>query len=73
MTNIGIKPTIEGTYPRGAETFIQEFNQDVYGKIVEVQLYSYARPEMKFSSKEQLIGQMYRDKQSSLDYWKNQK
>lgn len=73
VTNIGMKPTIEGTYPRGAETFIQEFDRDVYGKTVEVQLYSYARPEMKFSSKEQLIEQMYRDKQAALAYWKNQK
>lgn len=73
VTNIGIKPTIEGTYPQGAETFIQEFDQDLYGKTVEVQLYSYARPEMKFSSKEQLMDQMRRDKEASLAYWKNEK
>lgn len=73
VTNIGVKPTIEGAYPIGAETFIQEFNQDLYGKTVEVQLYSYARPEMKFSSREQLISQMHRDNEAALSYWKNRK
>lgn len=71
VTNIGVKPTINGTYPVGAETFLHDFNQDIYGKIVEVQLYSYARPEMKFQSKEQLIHQMKRDNQAALDYWRS--
>lgn len=70
VTNIGTKPTIEGAYPKGAETFIQEFDQDLYGKTVEVQLYSYARPEMKFASREQLVAQMHRDNESALRYWK---
>jgi riboflavin kinase/FMN adenylyltransferase len=69
VTNIGVKPTIDGTYPVGAETFLHDFNQDIYGKVVEVQLYSYARPEMKFHSKEQLIQQMQRDNRSALEYW----
>lgn len=72
VTNIGVKPTIDGAYPRGAETFIQDFHQDIYGKVVEVQLYSYARPEMKFASKEQLIDQMHRDERASEEYWKNE-
>lgn len=69
VTNIGVKPTIDGTYPVGAETYLHDFNQDIYGKIVEVQLYSYARPETRFHSKEQLIDQMQRDNQAALDYW----
>ena len=71
VTNIGVKPTIDGAYPVGAETFLHDFNQDIYGKVVEVQLYSYARPEMRFGSKEQLIDQMQRDNQAALDYWRS--
>ena len=71
VTNIGVKPTIDGTYPVGAETFLHDFNQNIYGKVVEVQLYSYARPEMRFGSKEQLIDQMQRDNQAALDYWRS--
>lgn len=69
VTNIGVKPTIDGTYPVGVETYLHHFDQDIYGKVVEVQLYSYARPEMRFDSKEQLILQMQRDNQAALDYW----
>jgi len=69
VSNIGVKPTIDGTYPVGAETYLHDFDRDIYGKEVEVQLYSYARPEMRFASKEQLILQMHRDNQAALDYW----
>jgi riboflavin kinase/FMN adenylyltransferase len=70
VTNIGVKPSIDGTYPKGVETFIHDFNRDIYGKKVEVQLYSYARPEMKFASKEELIAQMHRDNENARNYWK---
>lgn len=69
VTNVGVKPSIDGTYPMGAETFIHDFNQDIYGRQVEVQLYSYARPEMKFASREDLIAQMHRDKENARRYW----
>ncbi len=72
VTNIGVKPTIDGKYPKGAETHIHDFERDVYGQTVQVQLYSYARPEMKFESKEQLIAQMRRDSRSALDFWEDE-
>lgn len=69
VTNIGVKPSIDGAYPRGVETFIHEFDQEIYGRQAEVQLYSYARPEMKFSSREELIAQMHRDNETARLYW----
>ncbi len=69
VTNIGTKPTIEGTYPRGVETYLDGFDGDAYGKIAEVRLYYYGRPEMKFDSKEDLIAQMHRDQEAALAYW----
>lgn len=71
VTNIGVKPSIDGKYPKGVETFIHEFNQNIYGIQAEVQLYSYARPEMKFSSREALIAQMHRDNETARLYWKD--
>ncbi|MCI8401243.1 MAG: bifunctional riboflavin kinase/FAD synthetase [Lachnospiraceae bacterium] len=73
VTNIGVKPTIDGIRPRGAETFIQDFSGDLYGKTVEVELYSYARPEIKFENGKQLEEQMYRDRAAAMDYWKDKK
>lgn len=50
ITNIGIKPTI-GTETRpGAETWLFDFNEDVYGHFARVRLHSFVRPEMKFDS-----------------------
>lgn len=69
VTNIGVKPSIDGAYPRGVETFIHDFNRDVYGRQAEVRLYSYARPEMKFASREDLIAQMHRDNETARLYW----
>ena len=43
------------------ETFIFDFDQDIYGKWLEVQLVSYLRPEVKFESVDALIAQMHKD------------
>ena len=38
VTNVGCKPTIEGKNPIGIETYILDFNQDVYGKNASFQI-----------------------------------
>lgn len=53
ITNIGVKPTVGGTTPL-AETFILDYNGNLYGEPVEVSLSKFIRPEKKFSSLEEL-------------------
>ncbi|OYO51474.1 hypothetical protein CG709_19505 [Lachnotalea glycerini] len=60
-TNIGYKPTVSNDKLRGVETFIFDLNKDLYGKMIEVDLYMYKRPEQKFESVEQLKMQMTKD------------
>lgn len=60
ITNIGYKPTIGEDF-RGVETHIFEFDRDLYGEEIQVELLSYERPEMKFDSVEELKAQMQRD------------
>ena len=60
ITNIGYKPTI-GEYFRGVETYLFDFEGDLYGQMISVQFYSYERPEQKFSDMEKLKEQMHRD------------
>lgn len=62
VSNIGKKPTIEGEYPVGIETYIMDFDQDVYGKTIEVRLLHFLRPEKKFDSIEELKSQIEKDK-----------
>lgn len=60
ITNIGYKPTV-GEYFRGVETYLFDYEGDLYGRRIEVQLYSYERPEQKFPGMEELKAQMHRD------------
>ncbi|MCI7796478.1 MAG: bifunctional riboflavin kinase/FAD synthetase [Lachnospiraceae bacterium] len=58
LTNVGEKPTIEGKNPAGVETYLYDFQGDLYGKTIKVELLDFVRPEMKFSSIEELKAQL---------------
>ncbi len=61
ITDIGIKPTVSSEYKVGIETFIYDFDEDIYGDKVTVELLSYVRPEVKFSSEDELFKQIAKD------------
>ena len=61
VTNIGVKPTVGDENEKGAETFIFDFDKDVYGKNITIELHKFIRPEMKFESLEKLKEQMEKD------------
>lgn len=61
ITNIGIKPTVGGEKTPLAETNIFDFSGDLYGKIMRVGLRSFIRPEVKFSSLDELQAQINND------------
>ncbi|NLL80250.1 MAG: riboflavin biosynthesis protein RibF [Clostridiales bacterium] len=61
ITNIGCKPTVSRERVIGAETFLYDFEEDIYGREVEVSLLHYKRPEMRFDGVEQLKMQMQED------------
>jgi len=58
ITNIGTKPTVDNRSVMGVETYIYDFNADVYGAQMEVALLHYKRPEMHFDNIESLKAQM---------------
>lgn len=60
VTNIGIKPTFGGQ-KRAIETFIFDFNGDLYGRKIRVELAARLRDEMKFNGPGELVAQMHRD------------
>ena len=61
VTNIGYKPTVGGENRKGVETYLFDFDQDLYGRVIEVALYTYVRPEVKFASLEELKLKMQGD------------
>ena len=70
VTNIGYKPTVGEEEYIGVETFIFDFDSDLYGKTIEVELYNYQRPELKFGSIEELTQKMREDIVLAKQYFK---
>lgn len=61
MTNIGVRPTVEDTALRNVETYLFDFDGDLYGKEIKVELLTFERPEQRFASVEELKEQLRRD------------
>ncbi len=60
VSNIGVNPTF-GAGPRTVESFILDFDGDIYGKALRLLFVKRIRAEKKFSSVEQLVAQMRED------------
>lgn len=60
VLNIGYNPTF-GEEKLVAETHIFDFNQDIYGKPIKVNLLQFIRGEQKFSGAQELAAQIGRD------------
>lgn len=71
VTNIGYKPTVSDSKVVGVETYIDNFDQDVYGEKIVVSFIQFIRPEQKFDSIEELKAQMQSDIEVSRKCYKN--
>lgn len=71
MMNIGIRPTFESDELR-LEVHIFDFNEDIYGKKIQVTFINRIRDEKKFSGIEELKAQLELDKIAALKELSNQ-
>lgn len=60
-TNIGIRPTFEGDNSRLVETHLLDFDGNLYGQLVTVELLHHLRSEQKFNGIDELTSQIQRD------------
>ncbi|MFR9650121.1 MAG: riboflavin kinase [Rikenellaceae bacterium] len=60
VTNIGTNPTVGGN-PLRCESFIFEFNDDIYEKNITVELFDFIRGEVKFANIDSLTKQIKAD------------
>ncbi len=60
VANFGRTPTT-GLRDPLLETFIFDFEGDLYGKWLEVAFIAYLRPELKFDSVDEMVAQMHKD------------
>ena len=61
ITNLGRRPTVDDGNFVNAESFIYDFDGDLYDKEIEVKLLEFKRPEQKFDSFEALTEAMHKD------------
>lgn len=73
VTNIGYKPTVGEEEFIGVETYLFDFDEDLYGKTIEVEIIYYIRPELKFGSIEELVTRMREDIIVAKNYFKQNK
>lgn len=70
MVNIGYRPTFEGTTKESThltvEAHIIGMEDELYGKTVRLELIDRLRYERKFSSVDELVGQLERDREETL-------
>lgn len=73
IANVGVKPTISGINAAGVETYIYDFDSDVYGHTAEVRLQTFFRPEKTFPDLESLKTQVMADREAVRRYWEEKK
>ncbi|MDZ7757482.1 bifunctional riboflavin kinase/FAD synthetase [Rhodohalobacter sp.] len=70
MMNIGVRPTFEGEQET-LEVNIFDFDENIYGKEVQIQFVDRIRDERNFNGVEQLIEQLKSDEKSSRSILEN--
>ena len=70
ITNVGTKPTIEQGGPKEvlAESYLYDFDADLYGKTLTVEFYAFHRPEQKYKNLELLKEQLQADMRAGREY-----
>lgn len=70
ISNVGYKPTVTEERVMGLESYLYDFQEDIYGETIEVYLLEYSRPERRFESVEALRRQLEMDRKAGAAYQK---
>ena len=66
VVNIGNRPTFyQPPAKQTIETHVLDFNREIYGKIIKVSFIERLRPELRYSSAEELMTQIQNDIQET--------
>ena len=69
ITNIGVRPTFEDTTEPSIESYIFDFDDDLYGDVLRVRFLHRIRDERKFSGIDELKAQIERDTDTARNYF----
>ena len=68
ISNVGVKPTVGDKNVQGVESYLYDFDEEIYGKKLTVNLLEFRRPEEKFPSVEVLKAKMQEDVEAGAKY-----
>lgn len=69
VTNIGVRPTVSGEKSVSVESYILDFEGDLYDHKVRVEFHQFLREEQKFSSIDELRAQILLDADMTREYF----
>ncbi|MEO7658639.1 MAG: bifunctional riboflavin kinase/FAD synthetase [Pyrinomonadaceae bacterium] len=72
ITNIGVRPTFENEAEPSIESYIFDFDGDLYGDVLRVRFLHRIRDERKFSGIDELKAQIEKDTRRARNYFRHQ-
>lgn len=72
VTNIGVRPTFENDAEPSIETYIFDFDRDLYGDVLRVRFLHRIRDEKKFNGIDELKAQIEKDTHRARNYFSHQ-
>lgn len=73
VTNVGVRPTVSDSDAVSVESFILDFDGNLYDRQARVEFYSFLRDEKKFDSIAELGEQIKRDAENTRAYFAEKK
>lgn len=70
MMNIGNRPTVHSEGGLSIEVHLFDFDQDIYGEWLDIEILGFLRDERKLNGLDELKIQLQKDKEASLEYIK---
>jgi riboflavin kinase/FMN adenylyltransferase len=71
ITNIGVRPTFENEAEASIETYVFDFDGDLYGDVLRVRFLHRIRDERKFSGIDELKAQIEKDTGRARNYFRH--
>jgi riboflavin kinase/FMN adenylyltransferase len=72
ITNVGVRPTFGQDLEPSIESYIFDFDGDLYGDVLRVRFLHRIRAERKFNGIEELKAQIARDSTRALNYFRHE-
>ena len=69
VTNVGVRPTVSGEGTVSVESYILDYDGNLYGRRVRLEFMRFMRPERRFENVDALKEQIFRDREETRRYF----